>query len=152
MNATHLRIHNANDFPIDDRHDGVPYVFHPGKDRLIPVLAGALIFGWRVDDNGNVDIPVNAEGNAEADWEHVKRRWGWNNVFRLKDEEMHDAVMRSNKLAADRCALIRIEPVMMALREVPGGTELPAPRDGAVGPVDEGEPETPAPRRRMKAE
>ena len=34
--AVHLRITNNNDFTIEDRYDGVPYIFEAGKTLTVP--------------------------------------------------------------------------------------------------------------------
>ncbi len=150
MEATHVRVTNGNDFPIDDRFDGVPYVFEPGKERMIPVLAAALFFGLPVDDNGVVDIEVGEDGSIVGNGEHVKRRWGWNNINRMKDEDLGEAVERAKAKAALQWSKIRLVPVLMALREVPAGAvgDLPEPRASA----SEGETvEMAPPRGKMKA-
>jgi len=64
--AVHLRVTNGNDFAIDDRHDGVPYLFEAGKALTVPPEAALHIFGWYP----GVDMKVVAT--------HVTRRWGWN--------------------------------------------------------------------------
>lgn len=138
MNPTHIRVFNSNDFVIDDRYDGVLYEFKSDdKDgRLVPVTAAALFFGFPVDENGDVIV---GEGEVHPNWEHVQRRWGWNTVVRRKDEEMHDAVTRTNSTTKDWCSHIRMEAVTMALREVSvRNDELPEPRD----PLPEQESET----------
>lgn len=145
MNFTHIRVTNHNTDTIDDRYDGILYLFEPEKAKLVPIVAAALMFGFPVDDDGNVQV-----GNPPTpDWEHVKRRWGWNTVQRRKDEEMHDAVMRTNALAATRCKAIELEAVTMALREVRADAEqLPAPRESAV--AEEADEVAPPPRGRIR--
>ena len=64
--AVHLRITNNNDFTIEDRYDGVPYIFEAGKTLTVPPEAALHMFGWYP----GVDPRV-----AET---HVSRRWGWN--------------------------------------------------------------------------
>jgi len=44
--AVHLRIVNGNDFTIEDRYDGVPYIFEAGKTLTVPPEAALHIFGW----------------------------------------------------------------------------------------------------------
>lgn len=122
---THIRVTNNNDFTIDDRFDGILYEFETGKAKLVPIYAAALFFGLSVDDDGNVT-------SAAPNWDYVQRRWGWNAVTRRKDEEMADAVNRTNTTARERCAKITLEPVVMALREVQAQqeqAELPPPRE-----------------------
>src|SRR6266404_2061188 len=121
MEATHVRVTNGNDFPIDDRFDGVPYIFEPGKERMVPIHAAALFFGLPTDDDGVVHITLRDDETIEGNGEHVKRRWGWNNITRLKDEDLGEAVERAKVKADARWAKIRLVPVMMALREVPAG-------------------------------
>ena len=152
MEATHVRVTNSNDFNIDDRFDGAYYLFATGKERLVPIHAAALFFGFPVDGDGRVTLTVDEDGTAQADWEHVKRRYGWNNIIRLKDEDLGQAVQRAKEAAAVWVTKIRIEPIMMAMTIVPAGTsgDLPAPRDGAT---EQGETVEPAlnMRGKMKA-
>jgi hypothetical protein len=125
---THIRVMNGNDFLIDDRFDGILYEFLPGdqKGKLVPIMAASLFFGFALDENGNV-----SEAGCAPNWDYVQRRWGWNCVTRRKDEEMADAVIRTNTTAKERCAKIKLEPVVMALREVQAeeSGELPPPRE-----------------------
>jgi hypothetical protein len=64
--AVHLRIVNGNDFAIEDRYDGVPYVFEAGKALTVPPEAALHIFGWK---------PGLDPRAIET---HITRRWGWN--------------------------------------------------------------------------
>lgn len=61
-----IKVTNANDFPISDRFDGVPYTFLPGRPENVPVDAAFHIFGWF----RGVD--------PEAMKLYVKKRFGWN--------------------------------------------------------------------------
>ena len=64
--AVHLRIVNGNDFTIEDRYDGVPYIFEAGKTLTVPPEAALHIFGWHPGIEPRV---------VET---HVTKRWGWN--------------------------------------------------------------------------
>jgi hypothetical protein len=64
--AVHLRVTNNNDFEINDRYDGVPYIFEAGKVLTVPPEAALHIFGWHPGIEPRV---------VET---HVTKRWGWN--------------------------------------------------------------------------
>lgn len=137
MQATHVRVVNDNDFMLEDRWDGIVYRF-PSKDtggKLIPILAAALFFGFRVSDDERgltVDFGTNEDGTIAVDWRYVQRRWGWNTIINRKDEDLAQAVERTQAEADDKCKKLRLMPVTLALREVAQGsvpaTLLP-PRD-----------------------
>lgn len=127
MNVTHARITNLNDFTIEDRHDGVPYKFEPKKTITVPLEAAALFFGMPVDQDGSVTFTV--------DHGHLARRWGWNVLERRDEKELTSVAMeRLVRQTAQKCANIKVEPVVYVLHEVAAvdGT-LPPPRAGAVG-------------------
>jgi hypothetical protein len=125
---THARVTNANDFPIDDRCNGVPIKFKPGVPETISIEAAALFFGFEmvVEDDGNVSVTF------APDWGYFARRRGWTNMEREKDETMNEMVVRVTRESAAKCAKIKVEPVTMRLREVVSEEEqLDPPRDAA---------------------
>lgn len=124
--VTHARVINRNDFTIEDRCDGVPYVFDPGKVVTVPLDAAALIFGMPVDQDGNVTFAV--------DHGYLARRWGWNVLEKRDEKELTSVAMeRLVRETAKRCANIKVEPVSYVLREVTADdASLPPPRDGAT--------------------
>lgn len=121
--ATHARVTNLNDFPLEDRYDGVPLIFEPDVPKVISLEAAALFFGFPVDDEGNVTFAV--------DHGYLARRWGWNVLERQDDKEsLRVATERMLRQAAERCGKVKVEPVSYTLREVvQGEEELPPPRD-----------------------
>jgi hypothetical protein len=144
MTATHVRVFNSNEFDIEDRYDGVLYRFPSGdkEGRLVPMLAASLFFGFRItdDDRGvTIDYGLAEDGTVAPDAKYLQRRWGWNNVERKKDEDMPQAMERTTREANARCAKLRLEPVTMGLREVPGAAseELPPPREPEEAPKRE---------------
>ena len=59
-----LRVVNHNDFPIQDRYDGVPLVFPPNESIDISLEAARHILGYPAErDLMNL---------------HMAKRWGWN--------------------------------------------------------------------------
>lgn len=137
MSATHVRVFNSNPFPIEDRFDGVLYRFVPGdKDgRLVPIIAASLIFGFRVNDDERgltVDFDTDETGNVVLDRRYLQRRWGWNNIQTKKDEDLAQAVTRTQAEADEKCNNLKLVPVQMSLREVQTGeapATLPPPRE-----------------------
>lgn len=125
-NVTHIRVTNKNDFPITDYFDGIARTFETGKALTIPLDAATLFFGFPVvmDEGGNASIQI------AVNHDHIKRRYGWSNVEKLKDENMVDAVMRVNTAAQKYCDNIALEPVSMIMQEVvhARAEELPPPR------------------------
>ena len=146
MAITHARITNTNEFPIEDRYDGVPFVFEPGKAVRIPVAAAVVFFGMPVDVDGNVTWKVDAEAMA-----HFSRRHGWTNIEpdmmpNGQRETPNAAFQRVTRQAAEWCSKLKVEPVSMVLREVTEEEQpLPPPRDGAIEPQPKAEE---APKRR----
>lgn len=115
---THARVTNNNDFVIEDMYDGVPIKLDPGKAARIPIAAAVLWFDMPVDVEGNVTWRIDANS-----WANFSRRQGWTNLEpRMMPngtpETMNAAFQRTSKEAAERCALIKVEPVSMVLREV----------------------------------
>lgn len=72
--AFYVRVTNMNEGEFGDRHEGVYYVFEPGKPINIPAAAAEHIFGW------------NPSINA-ADWTHMSKRCGWNTKKELDTGE-----------------------------------------------------------------
>jgi hypothetical protein len=64
-NAYYVRVRNLNKEPLEDRCDGVLYVFEPDVPINIPAVAAELIFGW-------------TPGTNCPSWDHVSKRWGFN--------------------------------------------------------------------------
>ena len=121
MTATHARVTNGNDFPIEDRYDGIPVTFEPGVPKVVGLEAAALFFGFPVDDEGNVTFAV--------DWGYFARRHGWTNMVPRKDEPLNDMFQRITASSAEKCSKVKVEPVAYTLREVvQGEEELPPPR------------------------
>ena len=125
MNVTHCRVTNHNEFPIDDRYDGIPYVFKPGIALTIPLDAAAAIFGMPVDDDGIVTFA--------ADTAYMARRWGWNVLEKRDEKELTSVAMeRLVRETAHKIANIKVEQVSYILREVSTEEGLPPPRQTAV--------------------
>lgn len=61
-----LKVTNHNDFTIEDRFDGVPYIFEPEKATSVPADAALHMLGWFP----GVDLMVVKN--------HITKRWGWN--------------------------------------------------------------------------
>lgn len=127
-NVTHIRVTNKNDFPITDLYDGIARTFEPGKAVTVPLETATLFFGFPIvmDEGGNAHIQI------AVNHDHIKRRYGWSNVERLKDESMVDAVNRTNTAAQKCCDNILLEPVSMVMQEVvhnKPAEELPPPRE-----------------------
>ena len=150
MEATHIRVQNGNEFDIEDRYDGVLYVFEAGKtSRPVPILAAALFFGLPVDEDGIVQVATDEYGKVRGEPGYIMRRYGWSNIVRERDEDLTSAVDRAKRNAFKWYSELRLAPLSMALREVPldgkSGDELPPPREE---PVDEIPAQ--APGRKMK--
>ena len=64
--SVHLRVTNNNDFQIDDRFDGVPYIFEANKSLTVQPEPALHIFGWQPGTDPKIIF------------NHVSRRWGWN--------------------------------------------------------------------------
>lgn len=144
MTATHARVTNTNEFPIEDRYDGVPVVFEPNVPKTISLEAAALFFGMSVDDDANVTFAV--------DWGYFARRHGWTNVERLRDEPMNDMVKRITAESGAKCAKIKVEPIELRLREVVASEEELLPPREAAEPesAESAETEDSRPARRGK--
>lgn len=126
--ATHVRVLNTNDEPIDDRFDGIVYVFEPGVAKTISLEAAALFFNFETDADGNVSW--NDKWHLD-----FARRHGWTNMEPQKDERPNDTFLRITQYAAEKCAKIKLEPVSYTLREVTAEETLDAPRDPAAEPI-----------------
>lgn len=70
-----VKVINHNDFDLEDRYDGVPYVVKANGKLNIPYEAACHIFGvdFAPDEAGQVD--ANLRKNI---FQHLERRWGWN--------------------------------------------------------------------------
>ena len=91
-----LKVTNHNDFAIEDRFDGVPYLFEPNKSVSVPSDAAAHMLGWFP----GVDMMVVKN--------HVMKRWGWNTpelVASKKNEQYF--------------AALNFKPVQFRIVEVP---------------------------------
>jgi hypothetical protein len=56
MPRTVVNVLNSNDFPLEDRYDGVLYTFAPGRALTIPAEAAKHIFGWDERAPGNISF------------------------------------------------------------------------------------------------
>jgi hypothetical protein len=125
VNVTHARVTNHNEFPIDDRYDGIPYVFKPGIALTIPLDAAAAIFGMPVDDDGIVTFA--------PDTAYMARRWGWNVLEKRDEKELTSVAMeRLIRETSAKIANIKVEQVSYILREVSTEENLPPPRETAM--------------------
>ena len=114
-----LKVTNHNDFVIEDRYDGVPYLFEPGKACSVPADAALHMLGWYP----GVGMMVVKN--------HIQKRWGWNTPDLVKDKK-HDEYF--GKLS--------FKPVTYKIVEVPQvetdeAAELPnpiKPKNGKVPP------------------
>jgi hypothetical protein len=61
-----LKVTNHNDFAIEDRFDGVPYLFEPDRATSVPSDAALHMLGWYP----GVDMLIVKN--------HIQKRWGWN--------------------------------------------------------------------------
>lgn len=61
-----LKVTNHNDFAIEDRFDGVPFLLEPERAVSIPSDAALHMFGWYP----GVDMLIVKN--------HIFKRWGWN--------------------------------------------------------------------------
>lgn len=73
--TVNLKVTNHNDFEIEDRFDGVPYLFEPGVSVVVPPDAALHIFGWS---------PGMAFAGIEP---YVQKRWGWNTPALVQDKK-----------------------------------------------------------------
>ena len=104
-----LKVTNHNDFTIEDKFDGVPYVFEPERAVSVPQEAALHMLGWFP----GVDLGIVKN--------HVQRRWGWNTPDLVKDKT-------NDKYFAQ----LSFKPVSYKIVEVPEmseteGDELPNP-------------------------
>jgi hypothetical protein len=120
----HIKVTNKNDFPIEDRFDGIPYLIPAMGDCKIPYEAACHIFGVRFKAEPGHNLPADFR---EQMFRHVQRRWGWN---------------RKEVIEKSREWFGRIETKLITLRLVeadPAEKEaLPEPRSGVRGERDEG--------------
>ena len=145
MSITNARVTNRNEFPIDDRYDGIPYLFAPNKPVVIPLDAAAAIFGMPVDSDGVVDFA--------PDPAYMARRWGWNVLEKREEKELTSVAMeRLTRETAAKIANISVEAVSHALREVRVEEGLPPPRTGAVEIPNSDTPESEVQRGTMDDE
>ena len=127
-----VRVFNGNPFQINDRFDGVPYEFPPGKITIIPPEAAQHIFGF--------------PGEEAVMAAHMARRFGWNRQEHYKLEEDGKEVWRHMtslvKVAIERYEVRRIHQPNMAIpaEEADDAPDMlglnidpPAPRRGVVG-------------------
>lgn len=70
-----IRITNTNNFPIEERFDGILYDFKPGVAVNMPYHAASHVFG--IDFSQGID--------RERIFTHIQKRWGWNRTTELKE-------------------------------------------------------------------
>lgn len=119
-----VKVTNRNSFPIEDMHDGVPYLFKPNEPKNITPDVAQHIFAW--------------PGEPEYTKLYMARRWGWNTPEHIKRGD--DGRM---KWEAD-VERVTLEPIMFDLvARDPDAPVLADPRSGE--PEDELMTETDAP-------
>lgn len=120
----HIKVTNKNEFPIEDRFDGIPYVIPAMGHCNIPYEAACHIFGVAFRAEQGHNLPADFR---ERMFRYVQRRWGWN---------------RKEVLEQSKEWFAKIETRLIALRLVEADDEekqaLPEPRGEAHGARSEG--------------
>lgn len=132
-----IKVTSLNDFdpPMEDRFDGVPYVFDKGRAVPVPLEAAILFFGFPVD-------PQTGEVDPTPDRAYVCRRYGWNTPDHLKAGTAR-AYFENLKFAQIR---------QVVTEEEVGDDRLPAPRVSAPERVDRIDVKQPPRRRTLTPE
>lgn len=123
MAVYQVKVSNKNDFDLEDRYDGVPYVI-PARGALsIPYDAACHIFGFDFNPQGGID--------REAIFRHLSKRWGWNRSY-LKDKTTSAHKIRNQ--ARDDFDKIGFEVISMTMVEKTVSSDgLAVPRASAPG-------------------
>ena len=94
-----VKVTNGNYFDVSDRYDGNLYVFKANSDTNIPYNAATHIFGVEF-------VGEARDGRNGAIFNHLCRRWGWNN------KKMDEAKAEFDKLSFKVVAMSLIETIV----------------------------------------
>lgn len=110
---TSLKVTNHNDFAIEDRFDGVPYLFEPGRAISVPADAALHMLGWYPG------VGMDAVKN------HVCKRWGWNTPA-IVNEKLHDKYFAALNFKPVTYKIIEVPALEEEVDEAPPSTEKKA--------------------------
>ena len=115
-----LKVTNHNDFTIEDRFDGVPYLFEPNKATPVPSDAALHMLGWFP----GVDMLVVKN--------HVQKRWGWNtpDLVASKQNEKYFAALNFKPV---QFRIVEVPEEVTEIEELPNPIKKPTKNGKTTG-------------------
>lgn len=118
-----LKVVNHNDFAIEDRFDGVPYLFEPERSVSVPSDAALHMLGWYP----GVDMLIVKN--------HIQKRWGWNTPDIIK-EKLHDKYFNALSFRPVTYKIVEVPEEVTEIDEEPSPVKKTPTKNGKTTGVE----------------